>query len=165
MRVARATVLMVVVSLVAPTAVLPVLAQIELDRIVSRVDGRPITQSDVRQARALRLVDDTSSDEATLQALEDRWLMLGEIARASPLRPVPDQAVAARVAEWRAATAGNDPSSSPLPLGELELRSWFRDELRIRAYLERRFAALPPADRSRAQADWMARLRQRAELD
>src|SRR5690606_16574793 len=50
--------------------------QIELDRIVSRVGGRIITQSDVRQARALRLVDDVSSDELTRRGLETRFLIL-----------------------------------------------------------------------------------------
>jgi hypothetical protein len=37
--------------------------QVELDRIVSRVNGRMITESDVRRARVLKLVDDTGSDQ------------------------------------------------------------------------------------------------------
>jgi hypothetical protein len=62
-------------------------AQVELDRIVSRVDGRIVTQSDIRQARALKLVDETASDEATQRALETRLLILHELDRAAPLPP------------------------------------------------------------------------------
>ena len=40
------------------------LAQVEVDRIVSRVSGRVITLSDIRQAGTLRLVADASSEEA-----------------------------------------------------------------------------------------------------
>ena len=54
--------------------------QAELDHIVGRVNDRIITQSDVREARALRLVDDPSSDDAARVCLENRLLILGEIA-------------------------------------------------------------------------------------
>src|SRR5262245_9368761 len=55
--------------------------QAELDRIVARVNNRIITTSDVRQARLLQLVDDTSSDDTTRRALEDRILILGDMTR------------------------------------------------------------------------------------
>ena len=44
-------------------------AQIELDRIVSRAGGQIITQSDIRRARDLHLVDDVSTDQAVQRAL------------------------------------------------------------------------------------------------
>ncbi len=78
------------------------MAQVELDRIVSRVAGHIITQSDVRQARLLKLVDDVSSDAAVQHALEDRFLILDEMERAAPLPPATDAALAARHAQWAA---------------------------------------------------------------
>lgn len=132
---------------------------VELDRIVSRVHGRIITQSDVRQARAARLVDDVSSDAATKRALENRWLILAEITRAAPLPPPTDAELAARRAEWSAA------SGDPASLSDAEIQAWLRDDLRIRAYLQRQFGMLAPGERDRARDEWIARLRQRASLD
>lgn len=136
--------------------------QVELDRIVSRVPGHPIMQSDVRRARSLELVPDTTSDASTLRALENRWLMLDEIERAAPALAISDDAVEARFEAWRARPRRAEPL---LPISDVELRRWFRNDLRIDAYLDRRFGMLSGADRSRAQNAWVARLRQRAELD
>ena len=136
--------------------------QIELDRIVSRVNGRIITQSDVRQARALKLVDDTSSDDAARRALENRWLILAEIARGAPLPPASAGELAARRSEWQASGLA-DPGSAGM--ADPELQTWLRDDLRIRAYLARQFGMLPESDRARARAEWLTRLRQRAELE
>jgi hypothetical protein len=138
-------------------------AQVELDRILSRAGGRIVTQSDVRQARALGLVDDTSSDEAVRRALEDRWLILNEIGRAAPLVPVSEAELAARRGEWEAG-GGAGRASVPM-IGEADLETWLRDDLRIRAFLLRQFGGLPEGERARAQQEWMARLRARAELD
>jgi len=136
--------------------------QVELDRIVSRLPGHPIMQSDVRRARSLGLVPDTTSDAATLRALENRWLMLDEIERAAPALAISDDTVEARFEAWRARPRRADPL---LPMSDVELRRWFRNDLRIDAYLDRRFGMLSGADRARAQNEWVARLRQRAELD
>ncbi len=136
--------------------------QVELDRIVSRVNGRIITQSDVRQARALKLVDDTSSDDAARRALENRWLILAEIARGAPLPPASAAELAARRSEWHAA-APTETAAAGMP--DAELQTWLRDDLRIRAYLARQFGILPEADRARARGEWLSRLRQRAELE
>ena len=136
-------------------------SQVELDRILSRAGGRIVTQSDVRQARALKLVDDTSSDEAVRRALEDRWLILNEIGRAAPIAPASDAELALRRGEWE---AGGGRSSS-LTMGEADLQNWLRDDLRIRAFLQRQFGSLPGGERARAQEEWLARLRARAELD
>jgi hypothetical protein len=50
-------------------------------------------------------------------------------------------------------------------IGEADLETWLRDDLRIRAFLLRQFGGLPEGERARAQQEWMARLRARAELD
>jgi hypothetical protein len=49
-------------------------------------------------------------------------------------------------------------------MSEEDLQSWLRDDLRIRAYLRRQFGMLPEADRARATSEWIARLRQRADV-
>ena len=134
--------------------------QIELDRILSRAGGRIVTQSDVRQARALKLVDDTSSDDAVKRALEDRWLILNEIGRSAPIAPASEAELAARRGEWEAGGAAGTGSMS-----EADLQNWLRDDLRIRAFLRRQFGGLPEGERARAQQEWLARLRSRAELD
>ena len=79
-------------------------AQTELDHIVSRVNGRIITQSDVNQARLLRLVPDASSDDAVRVALENRLLILGGIARGNALPPANGSGncgTACGMAAWR----------------------------------------------------------------
>jgi len=146
-------------------AAMPVQAspQVELDRIVSRVNGRIITASDVRQCRQLKLVDDVSSDAAAQRALENRWLILAEMNRAAAVAPPSDADVAARRAEW-VATLGGSPNLAASGMAENELRAWLRDDLRIRAYLNRQFGTMPEADRSRATGDWLGRLRERADL-
>ena len=47
---------------------------------------------------------------------------------------------------------------------EEELESWHRDDLRIRAFLDRQFGGLDTAARASATAAWFTRLRQRADL-
>jgi hypothetical protein len=141
--------------------------QAELDRIVARVNNRIITQSDVRQARMLQLVDDTSSDEATRRALENRILILGDLSRSSSLPPTSGDDVRARHEQWEARVGGRGRSMQLLReagMTEKGLDAWFSDDLRIRAYLLRQFSALPEGDRSRAADDWLARLRLRAGL-
>lgn len=140
-------------------------AQVEIDRIVSRVGGRAITASDIGRARGLKLVDDTSSDEAVRRGIENRWLILNELARAAPLAPASDADLAARRAEWHAAL-GEDPAGRLRQAGmsEADLGTWLRDDLRIRAYLDRQFGRLAEGERQRATTEWVGRLRQRADL-
>ncbi len=142
-------------------------AQTELDRIVARVNNRIITQSDVRQARMLQLVDDTSSDDATRRALENRILILGDLARSSGLPPTTGDDLSAQHRQWEERVGGRGRGTQLLGeagMSEKGLDAWLSDDLRIRAYLQRQFGALPEADRSRAADDWIARLRQRAGL-
>ena len=141
--------------------------QAELDRIVARVNNRIITQSDVRQARMLQLVDDTGSDDATRRALENRILILGDLSRSSSLPPTSGDDLAARHKQWESRVGGRSRGTQLLDeagMTEKGLDAWLSDDLRIRAYLQRQFGALPEADRSRAAEDWIARLRQRAGL-
>jgi hypothetical protein len=143
-------------------------SQVELDRVVSRVNSRIITESDVRQARLLHLVAETSSDAVILRQLENRLLMLGDIARSSSPPIVSDGQVAAHRSDWESTVGGSERAGALLgqvALGEAGLTTWLRYDLRIRAHVERLFGALPEADRSRAEVEWMARLRQRADLN
>jgi hypothetical protein len=142
-------------------------AQAELDRIVTRVNNRIITLSDVRQARMLHLVDDTSSDESTRRALENRILILNDLSRSSGLPPTTGDELTARHQQWEARVGGRSRGAQLLDeagMTEKGLDAWLSDDLRIHAYLQRQFGTLPEADRSRAAGDWIARLRQRAGL-
>jgi hypothetical protein len=146
---------------------LAALAQTELDRIVARVDNRIITQSDVRQARALRLVSDIGSDDAARRALENRLLMLAEVARSAPLAPTTDAELAARRTEWEAGIGGGGAAASRLAADGMSvkaLEAWLQDDLRIQAHLNRQFGGIPEPDRQRVIGEWTARLRQRAGL-
>jgi len=142
-------------------------AQTELDRIVARVNNRIITQSDVRQARLLRLVDDTSSDDTVCRGLENRMLILAEIARAAPLAPSTDAELSARRADWERHLGSAKPADllSQAAMSESALQMWLRDDVRIEAHLKRQFGSVPEAERARATAEWVARLRQRAGLN
>jgi hypothetical protein len=142
-------------------------AQVELDRIVARVGGRVVTQSDVRQAMLLKLGDDVSSEAAAQRGLEDRWLMLEEVRRGAPLPPTSEGDFARRRAAWEQKVGGASAATDLLAkasMSEAALQAWLRDDLRIEAYLARQFAGLPETDRSRASRDWVDRLRQRARL-
>ena len=123
---------------------------VELDRVVSRVGGRIITQSDIRQARELRLVDDTSSDEAVRVALENRLLLLGEVARGQALPPIAPDEMAQHRAGWVRALGGADIADLMRRTGATEgmIEAWHRDDLRIRASLDRQFGHLPRQDRT-----------------
>ena len=141
-------------------------AQVELDRVVGRVNGKIITQSDIQQARLLRLVDNTSSDEATRRGLEDRMLILGEIDRASGAQGA-DADFRAKRSAYETSIGGRGRVSELVArtsLGENGLDAWLRDDVRIEAYLKRQFGSLPDAERNKAVADWVGRLRQRAGL-
>jgi hypothetical protein len=132
-------------------------AQVEVDRTLSRVGAAVITASDVDQARRVRLVRDTSSDAATLRALEDRLLILQEVGRGAQTE-VSDDAVAARRRELA-------PDAAKISgLSEQALTAWCRDDVRVQMFMERRFASMSGADRDKAISEWIGRLRQRAGL-
>lgn len=154
------------VTPLAATAEGPV-GQVTVDRILVRVNGRVLTQSDVRQARLLKLVDDTSSDASTQRELENRLLIQAEVARVGAMTPATDSDIAARRAEWEASIgdAGRVPELlQQAGMSDADLQSWLRDDLRVRAYMKRQFGHVAASDLARAKSDWIARLRDRAGL-
>lgn len=147
-------------------SIAPPAPQTELDRIVARVNTSIITQSDVHQARVLALVEDASSDETVERALEDRLLILREMAHAAPVI-VADADVAARRAAWEPRLGGAARATAALAAAGMSdgaLQVWMRDDARIQAYLKGQFGTLPDAERARTMAEWITRLRQRAGL-
>ncbi len=154
--------LFVFVSLAAAP---PAAAQTEIDRLLVRVYGAVITQSDVRQARALKLVPDVSSDEAVQRALENRLLLLRELTTAPPAAAATDEAIAARRRTWEQAIGGDAPTllaRHGMPEGVLT--AWLRDDARIEAFLRHQFGDAGDPNRAKALGSWIERLRQRAGL-
>jgi hypothetical protein len=157
-----ATVLGVLALLVAR----PAAAQVELDRTVQRVYGTAIMASDVRQARLLRLVPGAADDGAVLEAIENRLLQLREVSRGQVGEPEAGT-VAARRAAWQAAwPAGTDVAALFVRAGmsDQALDGWFRDDLLIAAYVERRFGPADDPRRAERVDGWVRDLRQRAGL-
>lgn len=116
-----------------------------LERTLAIVGGAVVTQSDVSLALTLGLVEGpaAATPEAALAALVDRWLMLHEVARFTPAEPAA-AAVAARLSSLRA--RAGEPEVVARRLSEAGrapsyLEAWVRDDLRIAAYLEQRFAS------------------------
>lgn len=142
--------------------------RVELDRTVGRVGTRIVTMSDVRQARELALVNDVSSDASTQRCLVDRLLLLSEVARAAALPPISDTELSTRRASWEGRLGGASSASAQLArsgMSDSSLESWWRDDLKIEAYLRRQFRTLNDADRAQAKEDLLVRLRQRAGVN
>jgi hypothetical protein len=139
-----------------------------IDRVLAVVNGKVITLSDVTAAREFGIVSPGNAPDAVraiLSSLIDRALELSEVDRYAPPDPAADalarevQRVRARFPTAAAFDAALARSGMDLP----RLREVLRDDLRIRAYLDQRFAAA--ADRRpQLVADWLAGLRRRAEL-
>lgn len=131
--------LSVAASLAAGSAIF---AQQLLDRIVARVGGAVITQTDVEAALALGVVDaEQGADRlaAATQALIDRHLLLAEVSRFPPVEP-PAADVDAEVARMRLHAGPGLPALvERTGLDEARIREMARDTLRIRAYLDQRF--------------------------
>ena len=140
---------------------------VELDKTVQRVNGTPIRVSDIREARMLKLLPGAPSDDAAVQTgLENRLLILGEVSRMTAPDPSAD-AIAARRRTWTGSwPAGTDFAGLVRSAGTTDqaLDGWFRDELKIAAYLDRRFG-LPMDDaREKRVNEWVVDLRRRANL-
>ena len=109
-----------------------------LDRVVARVDGYAVTLSDVRAAIGLGIVE-AATDEAGVDGMIERQLVLAEVARFAPPEPASDAVereamrlrshAGARLAGLMAATG----------LDDARIRAIARDILRIEAYLNQRF--------------------------
>lgn len=135
-------------------------AQTVLDEVVLRFGGEIVTRLDIRQARLLKLVQvPNETDEAYVDAIANRRLMLSDMRRNPPPEP-PAEAVEDRLRRW-AAQVGGDPGAllSRAGMSEAGLRAWLKDDLRLEAYIADRFGG-----RQGEVAGWVATLRQRAGL-
>ena len=115
-----------------------------VERTVAIVGGAVITLSDVRTALALGLVEASGPDAervATTRLIE-RWLVLHEVSRFAPPEP-PQAAVDGRVATIEARAGSPAALQAILARGGFtpaRIAAWVRDDLRIAAYLDQRFA-------------------------
>jgi hypothetical protein len=114
-----------------------------VERTVAIVGGTVITLSDVRTALALGLVETAAADEREAAArLVDRWLVLHEVSRFSPPEPAA-AAIDSQVAAIEARAGSPAALDATLGRGGFtrgRLAAWVRDDLRIAAYLDQRFA-------------------------
>ena len=111
-----------------------------LDRIVARVNGYAITLSDVRAAIALGIVKTgRAAEDAAIEPLIDRQLMLAEVARFVPPEPAAAD-VDREVAAITARVGGRLPAvMESTGLDEGRIREIARENLRIEGYLNQRF--------------------------
>lgn len=133
-----------------------------IDRLMAVVGGEPIFLSDVRDARALRLLDGAAdaSEEAVLERLIERRLVLAEVARYLRTPPAPadvDRAVEA----WTARAGGVAARDAAIARASASLdmaRAFLADTLRIEAYIDQRFTAAAQPTREEARAFYQANL-------
>jgi len=138
-----------------------------IDRVLAVASGNLIMLSDVTAARDLRLqTADGSPDpvRAILTKLIDRELVLAEVDRYAP--PEPNAAAidreVERVRAQFATQAEFDDVLQRSGVDEKHLRETLRQDLRIGAYLDQRFAA---ADRRQTMiGEWIAGLRRRGDV-
>jgi hypothetical protein len=136
-----------------------------IDRTLAIVGGAAITLSDVRTAMALGLVNKTQDVDIATEALVQRALILREVERYAP--PDPEPALVAQRLAALAARMDPDAWRRTLAAGgftDSRLRAWVRDDLRISAYLDQRFAADGPERRQSLIADWVSDLRRRTSV-
>jgi hypothetical protein len=122
----------------------PHAAQTVLDYVVARVGDEAIFATDVRAAIGLGVVELGGADpeEAALEALIDRRLMLREVLRGTPPEPTADaiEAEVQRMKNYAAATLKATMDANGID--EVVLRRLARDTLRIQLYLDTRFPRL-----------------------
>jgi hypothetical protein len=152
-----------------------------VERTLAIVGGRAVTLADVMTARALGLIAAGGTLDAAIETLVERALVLREVERYAPPEPTAE-AVNARLADLRARFSEAEIAAALAAGGfsEARLRTWIRDDLRIAAYLEQRFAAtadlsveqaapelrarLSAERRASLIADWVADLRRRTPV-
>jgi hypothetical protein len=137
-----------------------------IDRVLAVVGGQVITLSDVTAARDLGLQTASGADPVReiLSKLIDRELMLAEVDRYGPPEPARD-AVDRELAAVRARFPDETAFEAALArsgIDEEHLRETIRQDLRIRAYLDQRFAA--DARRQALVDEWLASLRRRGDI-
>ena len=156
-------------SAVAFLLAAPGIAHAEIiDRVLAVVGGQLITLTDVTAARDLRLVAPATGVDPIrdlLTKLIDRELVLAEVERYAPPEPTAD-AVDTEVGRVRARFESDEAFNAalvPSGIDEKHLRETLRQDLRIRAYLDQRFAAAGDR-RGAAQEEWLAGLRRRGDV-
>ena len=136
-----------------------------IDRVLAVVAGQLITLSDVTAARDLGLQSADSAPDpirAILTKLIDRELILAEVDRYAPPEPTP-QAIDREVERVRARFNSDDALAAALERSGVDakqLRETVRHDLRIRAYLDQRFASAQER-RQALMDDWLTALRRR----
>jgi hypothetical protein len=139
-----------------------------VDRVLAVVSGDLITLSDVTAARDLGLVAPGAAADpirAVLEQLIDRELQLAEVERYAPAEPTVDE-VDREVEMVRARFPSQQAFDAVLVRSGIDLehlRGTLRENLRIRAYLDQRFATTDERREQRVN-DWMAGLRRRADI-
>ena len=141
-----------------------------IDRVLALVAGQPVTLTDVTAARDLRLAPAGAAADpirAVLATLIDRALILAEVDRYAPPEPSADM-VDREVEQVRARFPSPQAFDVTLARSGIDvghLRQTLREDLRIRAYLDQRFAA-PGAEQPRQALvdEWVAGLRRRADV-
>ena len=116
-------------------------AQQLLDRVLARVDGVPITLTDVQAAIGLGIIQVGSGDAIAdgTQQMIDRQLELSEVQRFPPPEPSPD-AVARETARLTMnAGPGLPMLMQTTGLTQQRITDMARDNLRIAGYLDQRF--------------------------
>jgi len=112
-----------------------------LDRVLARVDGVPITLTDVQAAIGSGIIQVGSGDaiaEGTQQMI-DRQLELTEVQRFPPPEPSPD-AIARETARLKMNAGSRLPMlMQSTGLTEQRIADMARDNLRIAGYLDQRF--------------------------
>jgi hypothetical protein len=113
-------------------------AQQLVDRVVARVGTNAVTLTELQAARGFGIVN-APSEEAALQQMIDRQLLLIEVSRFPPDEPT-EMELAAEVARERAAAGGRLAQlMASTGTDEARLRDLARDTLRIDNYIDQRF--------------------------
>jgi hypothetical protein len=137
-----------------------------IERTLAIVGGQVITLSDVRTAAALQLIEarpDAALEPAVLRLI-DRLLMLREVQRYVPTEPAAADVeraldIVRRRFDSREALADTLAAGG---FSEARLHAWVRDDLRIAAYLDQRFASVGVPTDDEVAAAYSAR---RAEFE
>jgi hypothetical protein len=139
-----------------------------IDRVLAVVGGQLITLTDVTAARDFGLqAADNATDpvRAILSKLIDRALILAEVDRYAPPEPTAD-AIDREVARIGARFSSAEALAAALGrsgIDEKHLHETVRQDLRIRDYLDQRFASAQDR-RQGLMDDWMNALRRRGEV-
>src|SRR5258705_868250 len=133
------------VSLVLASCMLwlsPVSAQRLLDRVLARIDGAPLTLTDVQAAIGLGLIQVPPGSDGIAtgtQQMIDRRLELVEVQRFPPPEP-PPTGVAAEAARLKMSAGPRLPAlMQSTGLTDQRIADIARDNLRIAGYLDQRF--------------------------